>query len=107
MQYRQGDLLIQKIDELPPRVKLRPNNVVAYGEQTGHAHIAEGLEVDVYDEPISDIVWIVAGEEVRVEHDEHDTLVLPQGTYEVTPQRRFVPPFEEQESEAPDARVWD
>jgi hypothetical protein len=41
-QYRQGDVLLCVIDEIPPDVKPVANDgdrvVVALGEQTGHAH---------------------------------------------------------------------
>lgn len=41
--YRQGDILLIKIDELPPlKFKEKKDKVVLEGEVTGHAHKLEG-----------------------------------------------------------------
>lgn len=41
--YRQGDVLLIKIDELPPlRFKTKKDKVILEGEVTGHAHKLEG-----------------------------------------------------------------
>ena len=39
--YRQGDVLIRQVNEIPSQAKVKKNVgriVLAYGEVTGHAH---------------------------------------------------------------------
>ncbi len=42
--YRQGDVLIRRIQNLPKQTATpRLNGILAYGEVTGHAHKVEDL----------------------------------------------------------------
>lgn len=88
--YRQGDILIVAVGRVAAHPHRRPveGGVLAFGEATGHAHRVEAGEVfDQMGER-----YIVAGAEgARVVHDEHDTIVLPEGSYRVIRQREFSP----------------
>ena len=88
MQYRQGDLLIEKIQarQFSQHASRVENRVLAYGEVTGHAHRLTGGEL-----------WQDRGEMIAVldapttlVHEEHDTITLPEGTYRVIRQREYL-----------------
>lgn len=87
--YRQGDLLIVKIDRAPrsQRRRLVTNGVIQEGEATGHAHRLVNGEAwwDGADQ------FIASGGTATLTHDEHETITLPEGEYRVLRQREFTP----------------
>lgn len=97
--WRQGDVLLKRIPELPTgERKKRDNATLAYGEVTGHSHavaiedraLAEVLE-------IGDGLYMHVGEQgislegITIQHEEHGPITLPPGDYEVTIQREYSP----------------
>ena len=102
--YAQGDLLIERVSDVP--VSGTPlesgtdgASVLLEGETTGHRHAIydrvtmfrdDGLAQDVpnglyvahlrVDEPAA-----------RIQHDEHDAVTLPKGTYRIRRQRELEP----------------
>jgi len=97
--YRQGDVLIRRIAAIPADVKPvardRGRIVLAYGEVTGHAHAidAPGAEATLLtDAEEARFLRLVSTVEVR--HEEHATITLPAGDYEVLRQREFDPETE-------------
>jgi hypothetical protein len=83
--YRQGDVLIQKIDRLPVdarEVEWDDRVILAYGEVTGHAHALSTAEGER-------ILEVKPG--AKLVHEEHATIVLPEGFYKVIQQREYVP----------------
>lgn len=97
--WRQGDLLIEP--GVAPEVKngygasVVKNGIVELGEATGHAHRLVGGEVREY---VGDKYLITDGTAELI-HDEHDTIVLPEGEYKVRRQREY--------SEEGWSNVWD
>jgi hypothetical protein len=103
--YRQGDILIEAIPELPAgctAVAARerdgaPVHVLAEGEVSGHAHcIAAGPGVTALRGPAGDgdplaPVYLALRALARLVHDEHGGIDLPPGNYRVIQQRRFEP----------------
>lgn len=95
--YRQGDVLIERIDSLPksrkPLARERGKIVLAHGEVTGHAHaIAEkGCALfESSDQP--DVTFLEVRDAVAaLKHEEHATIELPAGNYRVTRQREYSP----------------
>lgn len=114
--YRHGDILLIKIDELPKNMKFKTKKgkVILEGEITGHAHRLKGnvriLEVaekiannpsGVWDgkrlvaniptvEPKSQVVgYALVKELTELIHEEHNTITLPVGTYEIRRQREY------------------
>jgi hypothetical protein len=97
--YRQGDVLIVAIDrdELPGGLVPAPRDrrrrmVLAYGEATGHAHVATGDGVALLcppDDPAR--MFLVVDGYGRITHDEHGPIPLPAGVYRVIRQREYVP----------------
>lgn len=93
--FRQGDVLIMKVDEVPEDARRVPREdgriVLAHGEATGHAHAvlerdAKLFEVDDTDERFLEIV-----QHADVVHEEHDPVRLEPGSYKVVRQREYSP----------------
>lgn len=85
--YRQGDLLI-----VPGAVPnwFKPENllrdgIVERGETTGHAHRLVGGEVWGNGSG----TFLRTDGTAELVHEEHDTIVLPEGEYRVIRQREF------------------
>lgn len=103
--FRQGDVLIVAVDELPADVKpvARENGqvILAHGEVTGHAHailderaelVTPGDDQLVTADEALELYLLVHGDEpVELVHQEHDTIALPPGQYEVRRQREYAP----------------
>jgi hypothetical protein len=92
---RQGDVLIRSVDVLPKGLKAVPRDgrgrlVLAEGEATGHAHVVEGealfLAADLAD---LEGRFLQVEAESAVVHEEHGTLTLSPGIYEVRRQREY------------------
>ncbi len=85
-QYRQGDVLIVEVKSIPKEVKERKQGVLVEGEVTGHAHrIAPNdltkAKVGFMDEPQR--LFVEAIENIRIVHEDHATIELPAGRYEL------------------------
>ena len=67
--------------------------VLAEGEATGHAHVIDDVRAELRDEGWSGRRFVVVedGATVSLEHDEHDTLDVPAGIYEIRIQREYTP----------------
>ena len=95
LEYRQGDVGIDKVDSIPSEAKLekRDRVILAYGEVTGHCHeIAvedlEKIELFMLD---GKMYLNVKEDGVKVTHQEHAIVTLPIGNYEVIHQREYSP----------------
>lgn len=95
--YRQGDVLIVSVSELPSDLDqvARENGrvVLAHGEATGHAHAIKDKRAALFRDPkLAAVFMHVTGDSpVALEHDEHDTIVIPPGNYQVIRQREYSP----------------
>ena len=91
--YRQGDVLIVRVDELPENaVQAQPalrGVVLAEGEATGHAHTMSAETVTKYQALERD--WIVVKEPTPLTHEEHNVINIAPGTYWVLRQRVYTP----------------
>jgi hypothetical protein len=97
---RQGDVLIRRLDSSPELGKRIPRSrgkgiILAEGEATGHHHrIADpGAELyEAHDPGLEDrFLRVLADGGVQLLHEEHDTITLPPGDYEVRRQREYQP----------------
>jgi metal-responsive CopG/Arc/MetJ family transcriptional regulator len=96
--FRHGDILLKRVDKMPQKKGLvkRSEPIVEYGEVTGHSHRLVG-EVEVYAEKESGqtanyiVVPETATKPAQLVHEEHDTIELTSGVYEVTRQREYNP----------------
>ena len=85
MIYRQGDIVLKTINEIPKNVK-KKNLILAYGEATGHMHqFLDANLVTVYE--LNQQQFVEGFQESNLVHNEHGTLQIPQGIYEVVQQR--------------------
>ena len=116
--YRHGDLLIRKINAMPPTAfpipKQKTHNfptgsTLAEGEISGHKHqlIGNGQvyvgmdyirraripEAASLAHSINDIneLWFKAEDDLEIVHEEHKTLEIPKGIYKVTKEQEFNP----------------
>jgi hypothetical protein len=93
---RQGDILFQKVTSPSSNAK-KPmsNNIIAYGEVTGHAH-------KIYDPPFAELDSLVDengdifikshNKDITITHDEHDSIILEKGSWWcITRQREYDP----------------
>lgn len=91
---RQGDVLIKRVAEIPEGLKKVPLDrgrvILAYGEVTGHAHVVVG-DVEFLTADLEDMEgrFLRVEQEAQVVHDEHDTVILPPGEYEIIRQREY------------------
>lgn len=95
--FRQGDVLIVPIEKLPgglEAVKREGGRVIlAHGEMTGHAHAIKDKRAALFRDPkLAAIFMHVSGDgPVALEHDEHSTINVPPGDYQVIRQREYSP----------------
>ena len=89
--WRQGDVFIIAIDELPTEGRSERRPVLAEGEVTGHAHrLSEPKSGQVFSAK-GRLYLEVLGETATVVHEEHGPITLPRGGYEVRIQREYSP----------------
>src|SRR5260370_15697531 len=95
-QYRQGDVLLCAVDAIPPQAKRVPRNgdrvVVAEGELTGHAHAfaAKGVRLFREKKGQRSFLSVVEGG-AQLRHEEHGSILVPEGQYELRRQREYAP----------------
>lgn len=108
--YRQGDVFIEKIAELPkgvepeePMAGYEDKVVLAFGEVTGHHHrIRRGskknpavrafrMSSTSRSDAEQDRRFIEIVRRGRVEHEEHTAISLEPGVYEISIQREYDP----------------
>lgn len=90
--YRQGDVLLVNVDEVPDGLERHRSRsvVLALGEVTGHAHRLRG-EVEVHGKKLEALFVQVLHEGGVLTHEEHGTIPVPPGTYRVFRQREYEP----------------
>lgn len=97
---RQGDVLLVPVTQIPADVKAREpgtrGHVLMEGEATGHAHTIEdvdGVQFVTSEQAEELRMWLLVETEEPVDlvHDEHDTLAIPPGQYEVIRQVEYEP----------------
>jgi hypothetical protein len=98
MQFRQGDVHIEKINgPIPATAKEEPRDeagriVLAHGEVTGHAHALLDEGVVLYRDAVTgDVLLSVGAGGASVRHEEHATIPLGEGIYKITRQREYSP----------------
>jgi len=96
-QFQQGDVCITPVnlntvsETILYEKNLKPDGVLREGEATGHAHRltgVSGVDFELYRKGAQVIARILRGN-VQVVHEEHGTIDLPMGDYEITPVHEF------------------
>lgn len=93
---RQGDILVRKIKpiDIEPEAAEIPRDrdsvVLAYGEVSGHRHRIDELDVALWE--CSNVKILTVGDGgATLAHEEHSSLLLDEGTYEVLYQYEYQP----------------
>lgn len=93
--YRQGDVLIERVDSIPTNATVVPRDkgkvVLAYGEVTGHSHAIAVPKARLLRTADQATYLEVKEALALLEHDEHAPIALPAGKYRVTIQREYSP----------------
>jgi hypothetical protein len=89
--WRQGDILIAAVDEIPHGSTRRSNCVLAEGELTGHSHRVDQPATAELFESKGRLYLSVLARDAQVVHQEHGPITLPKGYYTVWPQREYSP----------------
>jgi len=93
MQFRQGDVFIQAVKEIPTNaVKQKANGgkvILAEGEATGHAHAVAERNAVLY--LVGAAMYLRCLRETEIEHEEHGPIILLAGDYLVRRQREYSP----------------
>ncbi len=92
VQYRQGDVLLIKVESLPSTAEKEDNEnriILAWGEATGHAHAIDALAAESF--RADNERFVVINEETRLFHEEHAPIRIEPGVYKVVRQREFWP----------------
>jgi len=88
MQIRHGDLLLIRKSDVVQKVPTGKKAILARGEATGHTHTLVAGKTGFID--FSDDVVTVAGESAALKHQEHKTLEIPVGIWELRQQAEWV-----------------
>jgi hypothetical protein len=80
VQYVQGDVYLVA-GAIPGHAAATRSKTLAEGEATDHAHVAEG-DVEIFE--LDGTLYLRVGESgAEIMHQEHKTLKVPEGEYEV------------------------
>ncbi len=98
MTIRNGDILLKSIEKLPDNLKQifqGTKFTVALGETTGHSHtiVAEPAIEVLEDEKGKRYIKVVS--EGEINHQEHKTIKIQKGIYEVINEKEYDPFSEE------------
>ena len=86
--YRQGDILLTRIDVLPENLTEIKGDVIVYGTATGHAHkLVDGT---IFSDEKGNL-YLTTKKDGKVIHEEHDTIELGKGFWAVKRQREYTP----------------
>lgn len=93
---RQGDVLIVSVESIPANVEPieRENGrvVLAHGEATGHAHAIKDKQASLFRDPkLAAIFMQVTDAPISLVHDEHNTITIPPGSYQIIRQQEYHP----------------
>lgn len=102
---RQGDILLIPVNEnsVPGEYEMRPlrKTIIGLGEVSGHTHTLEKAQwlIDACEDlqqfaatgQSDNPVFVNVSKETSLQHQEHDTLIVPAGVYEIRRQREYTP----------------
>ena len=88
MNYRHGDVLLKIVDK--SKGKKLKHLILAEGEVTGHLHQITKGDAELYDDN-GTLYLHVDSDNAELTHEEHKTIILPKGDYEITIQREYTP----------------
>lgn len=88
LQLQQGDVLLEKVIQLPSNKSRLNHLTLAEGEVTGHAHRVEVLDGDtgiaeLFREEKGNMYLSVKNGQVTLTHEEHGNITLEEGIYKI------------------------
>lgn len=101
--FRQGDVLLEEVFELPKDLKKAKNNVLAYGEITGHSHRLDTKEQLVHTNSAGELYALISAPTLLV-HEEHINWqqfkpeigqwiptdgIIPEGNYKIRNEQEY------------------
>lgn len=95
--YRQGDVLLITVEDVPADAKKLPRNkrgvvVLAEGEVTGHAHRIPHRTASLYrSESDARFLRVMGPAPVALQHEEHTAIEIPPGNYQVVIHHEYSP----------------
>jgi len=85
MLYQQGDVLMEKVEEVPEGASEVQREgarlILAEGEATGHAHAVTDTTATLY--AVDEVHYLDAPKGVTVKHEEHHQVKLPAGKWRI------------------------
>lgn len=91
MYYQQGDVILTRVDNVPSNAKVLPRSsrdiVLAEGEATGHAHVVTDVECEAY--TLADALFIKCRKPVTVVHEEHKSVTIDSGIWQISIVREY------------------
>lgn len=99
--YQQGDVILRKVNNLPKGLKKLDTKILQLGEVTGHKHQFLDQEVEVYIDPKFEsnsmtitpdegkFLVVMGDKPSDLVHEEHRTVPVEPGIYEVDIVREF------------------
>lgn len=95
LHYRQGDVLIVKVDALPADLKTQDREngrvILAHGERTGHAHAIHDKQATLLKGADGRVFLSIVDETADLVHEEHSTIHIEPGDYGVIIQTEYSP----------------
>jgi hypothetical protein len=93
----QGDVFLTKANKIPKdakRLSRGPRGyMLAEGETTGHAHVIEDEDVELYES--EGVLYVKTGRTVQLKHEEHKEVSVNEGIWRVGQVQEY-DPFEMQ-----------
>ena len=89
--YRQGDVLLKKIETIPEGAQPTNDDVILRGEATGHAHRLVNGTIFTRTSFPTNQMYVEAKVGAALVHEEHSTIEIEPGLYEVIRQREYDP----------------
>jgi hypothetical protein len=89
--WRQGDVFLVAVPNLPVSNRVERRPVLAEGEITGHAHRLKDPASGQVFSVGTDLYLEVLAETATVVHEEHGPVTLPRGGYAIRIQREYSP----------------
>lgn len=86
--YRQGDVILERIERMMDDAHRLDRDWIALGEVTGHAH---RIDVGELFENRDGDLFLRVDQLTRITHEEHKTLTLPRGDYRIVIKRQYTP----------------
>ena len=87
---RQGDLLFIRRDKAPKEYVVLADDVIARGTATGHTHVLRHSSRSKLVR-FENVLFVIARSTARIDHQEHITVILTPGTWEIRQQREETP----------------